>query len=96
MMKLLAPLLLLSLTAGVVPACEKGVVPGGVVLPYAPSHYVTCFSKLSTIPIGSLTRDKVVLLVAELRKSELAKSQCGKDLLDWYARVRVAYGPKKS
>jgi hypothetical protein len=95
MMKL-TPLLLLLLTAGVVPGCDpKGAVPPGVVLPHAPAHYAGCFKQLTTIPISSLTREKVVLLVAELRKSELAKSRCGRDLLDWYGRVRVAYGPKK-
>ena len=98
MMKLLkfSPLLLLALTAGVIPGCDqKGAFPPGVKLPFAPSHYVTCFKSMTTIPVESLTRDKVVRLVADLRKSELAKSRCGTDLLDWYDRVRVAYGPKK-
>lgn len=92
----LAPLLMLILTAGVVPGCDqKAAFPPGVNLPHAPSHYLTCFKSMTTIPVESLTRDKVVRLVADLRKSELAKSRCGQDLLDWYARVRAAYAPKK-
>ena len=91
-----APLLLLTLTAGIIPGCDpKAAFPPGVKLPFAPSHYVTCFKSMTTIPVESLTRDKIVRLVADLRKSELAKSRCGSDLLDWYARVRVAYAPKK-
>jgi len=90
----IAPLLLLTLTAGVIPSCQNGAFPPGVKLPHAPSHYLTCFKSMTTIPVESLTRDKVVRLVADLRKSELAKSRCGQDLLDWYDRVRVAYGPK--
>lgn len=92
----LAPLLLLTLTAGIVPGCDpKGAIPPGVKLPHAPTHYLACFKQLTPIPVESLTRDKVVRLVAELRKSELAKSRCGKDLLDWYARVQTAYAPKQ-
>ena len=64
----------------------------GVKLPHAQQYYVTCFNKLTTIPLGSLTRDKIVQLVAQLRHSELRKSQCGKDLLGWYAKVSAAYG----
>jgi hypothetical protein len=75
--------------------CQHKGHPGlGVTLPKAPAHYEACFKKLSDIPTGTLTRSKVVALVAELRKSELAKSRCGKDLLAWYSAVQKAYKKK--
>lgn len=63
-----------------------------VALPKAPAHYAQCFTELTGKPIGPLTSETVVRLIADLRMSEKRKSQCGKDLLDWYARVRLAYG----
>ncbi|BAQ16112.1 hypothetical protein GL4_0649 [Methyloceanibacter caenitepidi] len=65
--------------------------PLAVNLPKAPSYYRACFEKLTDIPIEKLSRERVVLLVADLRKSEMAKSRCGKDLLAWYSTVRAAY-----
>jgi|SRR5581483_3750781 len=88
----LALALFMTLAAGT--GCDPKIVPAGVKLPHAPAHYAACFSKLTAIPIGSLTREKVIELVARLRQSELAKSRCGKDLRDWYDTVRVAYAPK--
>lgn len=72
----------------------KGHPALGVALPHAPAYYEACFKKLTDIPTGTLTRSKVVVLVAELRKSELAKSRCGKDLLAWYGTVVKAYKNK--
>lgn len=71
---------------------EAGKPDVSVSLPKAPGYYLTCFSQLTDKPVGTLTRDKVVKLIAELRQSEKRKSQCGKDLLRWYDTVRVAYG----
>lgn len=71
---------------------ENGRINPSVQLPHAPSYYLACFKKLTPIPVSDLTREKVVELVAELRRSELAKSQCGKDLLAWYETVRASYG----
>ena len=62
-----------------------------VSLPNAPAYYSRCFAELTTIPQSKLTRDKVVILVAQLRKSEKRHSKCGKDLLAWYETVRTAY-----
>lgn len=90
-----APILCLLLTAGIGDGCEKQIAPPGVNLPYAPQHYVDCFNKLTPIPIKTLDKQMVVKLIADLRRSELAQSQCGKDLLAWYDKVRVAYAPKK-
>jgi hypothetical protein len=64
-------------------------------LPLPPAHYLACFRALTPIPVESLTRERVARLIADLRRSELAKSACGQDLLDWYGRVRAAYAPKR-
>ena len=74
--------------------CNPRVQKATVNLPHTPSYYRACFSKLTPIPIGTLTRQKVVRLVAVLRRSEKAKSQCGKDLLAWYDTVRLTYAKK--
>ena len=62
-----------------------------VSLPKAPAYYERCFAELTDIPVGTLTRDKVVILVAELRRSEKRHSKCGRDLLRWYETVRSGY-----
>jgi hypothetical protein len=73
--------------------CKEQDAPDvSVQLPKAPEHYAACFDKLTDIPREKLTRSLVVKLIGELRQSELRKTQCGKDLLDWYDRVRLAYG----
>ena len=82
-----AAILAVGLMAG---TCEQSVK--GVSLPHPPAYYKACFEKLTPIPAGDLTRADVVRLVAQLRHSELAKSRCGKDLLNWYDTVVVAYG----
>lgn len=81
--------LMLTLTA-----CQHKNVPPPVAtisLPKAPEYYAQCFKKLTPIPLETLTRADVVRLAAELRRSELRHSKCGKDLLKWYATVRAAY-----
>jgi hypothetical protein len=56
---------------------------------------MACFHKLTPIPEKDLNREKVIQLIAELRRSEVRKSQCGKDLLEWYDTVRLAYGQER-
>ena len=80
----------LSGAEGCTPRLQKTTVS----LPKAPSYYRACFAKLTPIPVNSLTRQKVVRLVAALRRSEKAKSQCGKDVLSWYDTVRLTYAKK--
>ena len=72
-------------------ACTPVAPKPGVALPRAPAYYLACFNKLTPIPAEDLTRSKVVELVAQLRKSELAKSRCGKDLLAWYDKVSSSF-----
>lgn len=86
----LAITLTMGLMAGSCQVREPGKPAVTVNLPKPSAYYLACFNKLTPIPTSDLTREKVILLVAELRKSEKAKSQCGKDLLDWYERIRIA------
>ncbi|ODA67693.1 hypothetical protein A7A08_01728 [Methyloligella halotolerans] len=73
--------------------CQKQGAPDvSVQLPKAPDYYAACFEKLTDIPRDRLTRPMAVRLIGQIRQSELRKTRCGKDLLDWYARVRLAYG----
>ena len=93
------------LTAALVAAlslCLAGCVlsqPGkpdvSVSLPKAPAYYIECFNKLVKKPVGPLTREKVVLLIAELEQSDKRHTQCGKDLVAWYRAVRLAYAKKR-
>ena len=74
---------------------EAGKPDVSVSLPKAPGYYLTCFSQLTATPVGTLTRAKVVKLIAELRQSEKRKSTCGKAILSWYSTVRLAYAKKR-
>jgi hypothetical protein len=88
---LICAAVIVGLTLPLAGCVTTGQSGHSVQLPKASAYYIACFNKLTDIPVGSLTRDKVVHLVAELRKSELAKSQCGKDLLKWYNSVKTAF-----
>ena len=70
---------------------DPGKPSVSVNLPKAPAYYSACFSQLTDIPQDKLTRAKVVVLVAELRRSEKRHSKCGRDLLRWYETVRMTY-----
>ncbi len=92
----LAAILSTGLMAG---SCEVKKPDGTAVtvnLPKPNAYYWDCFNKLTPIPAQNLTRDKVIRLIADLRKSELAKSQCGKDVLTAWEKVRVAVGKTRT
>jgi len=91
-MRILILFLIAALTWPLAGCVTNGTSGHSVKLPEAPGYYAACFTKLTNIPATNLTRDRVIKLVAELRRSELRHSQCGKDLLAWYATVRTAYG----
>lgn len=90
----IAALALLCLSLGGCIISQPGKPDISVQLPKAPDYYRACFAALTKEPVGSLTRERVVVLVAQLRQSEKRKSQCGKDLLAWYETVRVAYAKR--
>ena len=90
MLKLFAASVLVLALAG----CKTGGLDVSVKLPHAPQYYAACFNELTDVPIETLTRDRVVRLVADLRRSEKRLSRCGHDLLKWYDTVRLAYAKK--
>lgn len=91
---------LAALAVAALSLCLSGCVfePGGpdvrVNLPKTPEYYRSCFTQLTAMPATNLTRERVVTLIAQLRQSEKRKSQCGKNLLDWYLRVQLAVSKK--
>lgn len=94
-------LFLAALAVAALSLCLSGCIlsePGkpdvSVSLPKAPEYYRSCFRQLTPEPIGNLNRERVVTLIAQLRQSEKRKSQCGRDLLDWYGRVQIAVSKK--
>lgn len=62
-------------------------------LPPAPADIQVCFDRFVPRPkAGPLSKRAVARLIAELKKSELEKSQCGKRLLAWYEAQAKTYG----
>ena len=50
-----------------------------------PADIKTCFDYLvPKPPAGALSKKQVVAVIADLKKSELRQSQCGKRLIAWY------------
>ena len=57
-----------------------------ITLPAPPGDLQGCFARLVPVPAGStMSRAEVVRLIADLKRSEAAKSMCGRRLLAWYA-----------
>lgn len=56
-----------------------------VELPAMPSDLAGCFDNLTPEPkAGALTKRQTFTLIASLRRSEVAKSLCGKRALSFY------------
>lgn len=54
-------------------------------MPQLSGEYEQCFKKKVPQPTaGNMTKRQVVALIAALKKSETAKSQCGKRLIAFY------------
>lgn len=71
----------------------NGKVPVSTILPQIPAKYRTCADPI-LLPKGEVSRSDVVKLVADLRRSELAKSGCIKGLIAWYDNVKKSYAAK--
>lgn len=70
--------LLLTLTGCVHSGAEITLAP-------VPAELKGCFSGTVPMPTpGALSRRQVVQLIADLKRSELQKSQCGRRLIAWY------------
>lgn len=58
-----------------------------------PAELKTCFSNGVPVPKpGAMTRAQVADLIAQLKQSELQKSQCGRRLIAWYEAQAKVYG----
>lgn len=65
---------------------------GEVNLAVVPADLRLCFDRLVPIPPqGKMSAQQVARLVADLRRSEVAKSRCGKRLLSWYDKQAAVY-----
>jgi hypothetical protein len=53
------------------------------VLEKMPAHYRACAEKVVKIPDGPLTYQQLLVLTAELRKSELRQNRCLKGAIAW-------------
>lgn len=53
------------------------------VLEKMPAHYRECAEKVVSIPDGPLTYQQLLVLTAELRKSELRQNRCLKGAIAW-------------
>lgn len=57
-----------------------------------PTRLKTCLTSLTPIPVKDMSGDELVRLLAKVRQSELAKTRCGRDVIQWYDAVRGGYG----
>lgn len=78
--------LLVALAACATPRVEQPEAPQ---LPPVPTHIRACFSGVTSLPAGDgWTSEVVAEVIAELRVSELAKTDCGRQLLAFYDELR--------
>lgn len=72
-------------------ACENSG-DGRITLAHLPGDIRLCFDKLVPAPpAGALSRQQIVQLISDLKRSELAKSQCGKRLIGFYDAQAEAF-----
>jgi hypothetical protein len=66
-------------------ACVHSGTPNSVKLAAVPSDIRVCFNRLVPAPArGEMKQSDMLRLVADLKRSELKKSECGKRLLAFY------------
>jgi hypothetical protein len=81
--------LLLMLTA-----CDDRSADRQAILAAVPAHLRNCFGDVVTprLPAsGPISRRQIVTLVAQLRESEVARTQCGRQLLAFYDAQASVY-----
>lgn len=61
-----------------------------VTIPEVPARYRACFQKLAhrPPPKGGWTLNQAAQLIADLSVSEVEKSRCGRDLINWANSLR--------
>lgn len=56
---------------------------------------MVCFNSVVKVPHRDLTAKDMARLIAKMRRAELNKNECGRQLLAWAEDVLKAYGPDK-
>lgn len=73
-------------------ACNDSSSVKFVELPGLPRDVKTCFERLVPAPKAqTMTSKQVFSLIADLRKSELEKAQCGSRVVSMWEDYRTAY-----
>lgn len=73
-------------------ACaSSGPSRAGLTLAQIPADIRACLAKVVPAPLpGAMSRAQAAALMAAFRKSDLAKTHCGKRLIAWYdAQVKA-------
>jgi hypothetical protein len=93
---LISLMLALSLGGCVTTQSRVSVTPRVVApkLPPIPARLNKCFKNLTPIPVQNMSGKELTLLLSMVRQSEVRKSKCGRDLIQWYETVRKSYGSK--
>lgn len=68
-------------TSGSIPALQQEPLPA------VPTHLRTCFQQVTGLPAGAWTSAQTAEVIGKLRKSELDKTDCGRQLLQFYDEV---------
>jgi hypothetical protein len=63
-------------------------------LPPVPDRYRLCFAGTTVLPPGAWSAAVTADVAAALRGSELTKTTCGRDFLQWYEDVKAGRKPK--
>ena len=93
-----ASLFILVFLAALLAACGHGPEVPSVTysepLPPVPDRYRTCFAGVTDLPAGSWSAAVTADVAGRVRASELEKTACGRDFLEWYEDVRAGRDPK--
>lgn len=82
---MLASVLMLTTLSGCAGFGNKEPVVQQQQLAEIPADIRVCFNQMVPAPIaGKLTKQQVFKIIADLKRSEKAKSQCGKRLIEFY------------
>jgi hypothetical protein len=77
-------------TAFVLSGCDDEIKH--ITLAPVPAELKTCFGQFVPMPAkGAMSRRQVAALIAALKESELAKSQCGQRLIGFYETQAEVY-----
>lgn len=66
----------------------------GPALPPVPDRYRTCFAGVVDLPPGAWSAAVTADVIARVRVSELEKTDCGQDFLEWYGDVQAGRAPR--